>query len=1594
MPIHEPTQSTMPMSQDAIRIALLQATGDLDKADVLLETLPDWLLKASSASLAALDQVASELQTCGERFAPTLGRLQPLKAFCMTHLDNALTKKWPVTFNVEGDYLQIPGVECGCSLLEVAMQNFSADETQDGGFPEESVVRIASAPEGVVGLTPVAFASLCRELDLGRLYQEHFEQVFGVQTHNGTVIVSDPVARDIRQMKKLLLQLDLHLAGLKGNLWPAGQSMLQRLIDANGVVGPQSLHYEGRPLIMQSIEIGEVCIWGVVVFSARSVQLHPDEWCLVYMPGEPHRPLYEYPTFNAFKQYLTLKLNGRDYKNYFANTLDEDSKVDFMTSFASTRQLGFIKARSIQVSLFDFMLHSHLGKLQRDARALAVPTADVDEEVRSERLQKYLEVSVTVASLAGLFVPVLGQLMTGVAVGQLLGEVYEGVEDWRQGDKDEALAHLIDIAQNIALMAAAVAGQKVVGSVVSRTVRQHPQFFEAFAAIFNKGGQPRLWKSDLRGYEQPLAAGQGSVADEQGIVWLGDQPGVHIDQLAYAVEWEPVSKLWRIRHPARNDAYGPTLNRSHEGGWRHLHEQPEQWTSVAYTLRRLDPRLSTFDDATLKFIARVTGTALEPLQRSSTEGLPLSARLKDMIERVRLDQQLRQFIAVMARGETGGPELALTQLHTLPTLPGWPSGRYIEVIDKALKITATYPPTRVADEALSVRVTEDQLARGELLQTVIDGLYPQQVEKLLGGKAAKGGEGSLLARKLGAALKKERRVVFDQLYSHAEQSLADDVLKVQRVFADVPSRQAQDLISRATSLERAHLRTTGRVPMRLAQQLREATSAARIDRALLGLHIPNIANADTEKLLVQLLPCLHGWNLSIRLEIREASVNGRLLETAGARGELPERKCTVVKSPQGYAALDEQGQSSGPAQPGPDGLCVAILKAIPPQQRIDMGFAQAQANDGTRLRGKLLDVALETPEHAVRILATGQLDTAVAEPVCVQSDSPAGAFTHSRALMRKIKRLYPLLTETEAKSLLDGLGNDPLSRANRVRQLQQQLKQLRQVLESWSEDESALKALGGNLAEARHSRRQVADLIEDSWRRITLASNEQGKRVPSLSLDGMRVGKLPILPADLTFDHVKQLSLGKMELDNDVAYFLKAFKQIESLELERNKIGLLPEVISLMPALKRLNLSNNRLQLTEQTLLKLSRLRNLEVLILNDNPLGATLDVGGMFDLRYLSIRETRATELPKGLSRLPNLDRVDLRDNDIKELPDWLFSSPRRFSETINLRHNPLSGASSDRLKTYRDSVGNGMGYIEDDMTRLNEQAARALWLPEQVGETFDRRSAIWTALKDDPQSDGLFRLLSELIHTADSEQVQEDMSRRVWKVLEAVEGDSALREQVLELAANPINCTDSAALNFSHLEVAVEVDKASHPATYARSPMRALLTLGRGLFRLDQLDRIAREHVRDHPSVDPLEVNLAYRTGLAEHFQLPGQPRHMRYASLSGVTASALEAAKSRVTRAELSPALLTFLAQQPFWCDYLKRQYPRQFNSINETWSSKIDAVFDQADRLTSGSYLTQLDAIKVAKEDAENAVLERLTEAAIRVADLGICAMPED
>lgn len=1598
-------QATEPLTQDQLLGALLDLSGDLDKAQVLHDTLPTWMLKTSPELLSAIDESYSQGRRARERAARLLKKLTPLDAFCRERLKTFLAGEGFSYLDVEYDLLEIPrrtisGVSPDLgglvistahveqhSLLQAAMQNFPQERAEPDGLPRTAQIRFGPRRQVLKGLKAHEFAGYCRELDLGGAYQAYLRNVFNLpQPDEGVVALGrgyNPAVEDIGQSRCSDMNVDLHIACAKGDISESTYRLLLQVISSARPASELShLLFDGRPLVWHGLNIRNACIWNALVFRGDSPGNALVGPVVVYMPNEPVRPVFEYPTWQDFTTYLTLKLQVTSYRNSFTRYLDESERFSFFEQFDRNKSLEPMALLPATGNLTEFFFNSCVGKLQLDAVVLAVPVAQVDEDARQQRLQNYLDAGLTLLNLAGLVVPVLGQLMMGVAVGQLLGEVFESVEDWSHHDNAQALEHLINVAQNIASMALFAAGAKVVGAA-RRALKNSPEFFDQMEAVKLADDRVRLWRNNKTPYRQSLEL-KGVPANAKGVYQAYGQSFVKVDGGFYSVAYDDQFGAWRARHPKRADAYRPLLRHNHQGGWQFTFEHAQPWDDPDYILQRLDPSLEALPTGHLQDITAITDTRLAHLQQLVRQNRTLSERFRDCVVRFRQNQKVRDLRWQMEHDAPLDRATAQAQLLALPLMKGWPQGRFFEVLDKDGNLIERYPDTAPFDyEDMSIHITEQQMRAGEIMSTALAAFDKDDKAFLLGGAVEAGAEQDVMKQRLLAALAYSHRHIYEALYQYGEVIDQTDHGLLKGHFPQLPRRLAWEIMDQASAADRLHLRQTGRVPLRVAQQARQTLDTLTEDQALLGLYLPELANEATLRVVFGLVPSLERWPATLRLQLRDASLVGRPLAEAGS--DAAETRRTLVKVGENYRAFDAQGAPLGPMSQGREGLYHAICDAVPARDLLDM-----DVQTPSQLRFRVIAQAQKARKPVTRLVWPERAVPSELPASCVQALGTEPPEFPS-ALVRRVRRLYPLFDDSRIATFLQGLGTDHLSRAQAVKALEVQFEHLHRTLKVWAcervESTSAYTS-----ADYRLSRLQALQAIERSWQYASmLPEGVIGVRLPGLMLDGMALGTLPTLPPGANFDHVQWVSLNYMELGDEVAYFLKHFKQARTVELTGNQITRLPEVLSHMPQLQVLYLDNNRLQLTEHTHAKLGNLKNLRLLNLNNNPLVDPPPINRMLELRTLALRNCRLKEMPGGLLGIPYLEHVDLRENDIVALPDWLFTAPRRVGEVINLRHNPLGQRSRELLLKYRNSVGVGMGYLEDDITRLNEQKARELWLNERLPR--DSRSiSTWQGLRDEPRSDGLFKLLSELGGTADSMNVREDMTRRVWRVLQAAGDDTRLRAEIFERAATPLNCDDAAAVSFSDLEVIVEIHEASQQVENGILDSKWLLRLGRGLFRLDRLERMARVHSAQHPGTDPLEVSLAYRTGLVDRFYLPGQPRHMRFSRLAGVTPQALNSAEVQVKADELSPELLSFLMDLPFWVRYLKRSFEHAFESMNEPFDQRMLDVFERSTSLADGEYRDRMDEILREQQQAERTELERLTREALQSEDASpVCTL---
>jgi hypothetical protein len=355
LPMPDATSASVELTLDQFSATLLELTGDLDKADVLQQRIAPWLLKAKPELLEQLEKVHELAGLHEPKVQAVLHRIKSLDTFCADELTRGLKRRFGVTLDVRRDYLHLPWVWFDPEpspiirhkpkvvletrlLLQAAMQNFSENEAQGGHFPRDSSVHHGNTGAVVPEISVPAFATFCRELDLGRRYQAHLQASLNQALPLADEWLHNPDASEMKQLKVYDMAADVYLAYVRGDIGEPAFKLLLGLTRQGANVrksSVDSLTLNEQPLLCHGLDVHDCCLWGVVVFALKAIDEHPETRCIVYMPGEPYRPIFEYPTFAEFQLYLTLKLRVKSYAGFFGRYLDESSRTDFFSRIVS-----------------------------------------------------------------------------------------------------------------------------------------------------------------------------------------------------------------------------------------------------------------------------------------------------------------------------------------------------------------------------------------------------------------------------------------------------------------------------------------------------------------------------------------------------------------------------------------------------------------------------------------------------------------------------------------------------------------------------------------------------------------------------------------------------------------------------------------------------------------------------------------------------------------------------------------------------------------------------------------------------------------------------------------------------------------------------------------------------------------------------------------------------------------------------------------------------------------------------------------------------------------------------------------------------------
>jgi hypothetical protein len=1384
----------------------------VDSIDALIaRQLPNWLKRGSAEHLTLLRAASLRQQQAQDQLDARLKGITPLDDFAESLLKSALEPHSVTQVDLRQAQVRLvtlqpnPSISAALpststrvvstqALLSAALHNFHIKEMQPGWFVAGS--QLVDASGQLLPISAEAFVGLCRDIDIGRHYQSHLQsQLQG----EGMAVESL-----LEEASSANLELAAIVARIKGEIDEQTYQRISQVGSAASVMPADNAVLKCHTLRL----LGKNVVGALVIEVRQNARLLG---VIAWLPEDPYAPVSWHTSWELLYMTLGIRLRNEAYRQYFQRFVAERDRVSFYTALNTLLSHGNTvlpleldgRCFAIEGDVFVALREARLDKMVDDARVLAVSTEDEDIADRRARLQGYLDLGLSVAGLAALFVPVLGQAMLGVTVVQLAGEVYEGYQDWQLGDRNAALGHLFNVADTVAMAAVTTIGAAALGKLAQRVAR-----VDALVPVRVAQGQLRLCDPTLPGYQRDgvdLMVGQAVNENGRSLRRLHDA--------AYEVS-EGDDGAWRIHHPSRPGAYVAALEHNGAGGWVHEFEQPQRWHDAARMVRRLASRTAQVSDEVVSGALQATGFDADCLRRLLLENAPPPARLLDAIERQKLH---REFPAL----------------------------------------------------------------RGDAFEEVFN-------ERQINPQAA------------------------DQT--------------VMRDFPGLTQRCAREIVEGASSVEMDSLANAGRVPLALAERARWALRDSRIDRACAGLRQGAAVNDDTGKLALGLIDAIAPWSAGVKVELPAAS-NGGLLEALIPQLDSRQRQL-LGGSPLTASAL---GQRLG-------------REALADREAAARMIGLAQVGQGIRPPLRLFDGRLGYPL--------------------------SGHLTGTRqALRRTLNHVFPLMNSEQLELYLQDLAQRGVDPWNHVSQLLHAKASLKQALQGWR-NESGLNVI------RRLRRIKVARRITTSWQRFTPGEVAGDYH---LTIVGDRVGYLPALPDNVVFDHITHLTLRDMQLTTLEASFLGRFTKLRNLDLRGNQLTRLPAGIEQLTELTNLRLGGNQIVLSSDDNLRLSQLLGLRRLELNGNPVGLLPPLASFPLLRRLSLRNTGLGELPADLARHGNLELLDMRDNQIQTLPEALSVVPLRLLQGLELHDNPLSDDTVQRLQLARALAGAPERQRVAHASSL--PSAVAPWLAGFTSAQQEVRLARWNHLYREAGARDLFRFISDLRDLREYHAQPRDLQARVWHILEACEQHAEVRAALFEQVGRPRSCSDELLLTLSELEVGAMVARAGTAGNGVQKE-RALVRLGRSLFRLDKVNAIAARHIADYYSTDPVEVYLTYRVKLADSLDLPAQPSHLSYESFSGVGREDLDAARSEVLREETPHALAQALADQHFWQDYLHEHQAVRFSHLDEPFQQRLDALLEQSKTLSDGDYVTQSEQICAEREVAKRELVLELSREAIQ------------
>lgn len=1182
-----------------------------------------------------------------------LAPLPALKPFASTMLGAEIRKRFELDLDVTATYLlnvskaaAYKGLMNGDpfdtsdravkratqSLLDSALQNFEVAEAQPGGLEaggnpslilDSNKVSIVGSPARQIEIVPEAFAAMVRDLDIGGQYQALVDAAIAGEAAHGA----------LRRAEQATLSLQVHLAYLRGAIDGATHEVLTQLASQGHA------NYQGQPVLCSHITLLHATLTGAVAFGIAAAgttvsgKFPPPTfpyggWVVLYLPGTPapltvHASRQQAEAFlleqlPVFRSAEALQLVPERDKSVFLSKL-QDTLEPYTWNPAKGYQERMkdpdawvsLHLQPFTQPLLDELASQRQQRLKDDAAFHAVSTAAEDEKTAAKRWAYFESLALNALNIGAFFIPALAPLMLGLTVLQLGHEVFEGLADWADGEREQAFGYLMDVVENLALIGAlgatTGAGAK---PAIEKIPVETPSFIEELKPVELPGGDVRLWHRDLRPFAHDIVLPAGLKPDQFGLYHHQGKTWLPIEEKTYAVS--STNAEHRLIHPARPHGYQPKLHHNGAGAWLHELDQPQEWRGMQL-FRRLGHLAGEFDARSASQILRVSDTDESVLRRILSENQRLPALLEDTLQRFELDRQVSQAL----------PEAGISA----------------------------------------------------------------------------------------------RNAAFETRY---RQLATTDAGIIQRVYPGLPTAITNELLRNATAAEQLSL-AGGKVPLRIAEEIRHYQQQVRLARAYEGLYLDSVRNWDTDRLIAHTLEQLPGWPTDTRLELHQ---RGYWPSQQHSIGPVQARTIKAISSTDAGYIVHHAAQAEAAANVHPD-LYAALCEALPD------AMASLGAVDEAGLRQQVQNAPL-LPRNALRqVLGMQTVSPGFRSPMRLADGrlgyplsgghSAAPGDVSRQTLLDAIEASgLPQHTRRAAEHILRivTIGRTRLQALEHLQLLSEQRDTLQSRLNDWSE---AISPATDQAAGDYHTLREA---IMQHW--YDTALEQSLEHTAELRIQRVPLADIPLNLPDFFSAQVHSLSLldlpsgtlaGWAQHERLLRRLLRQMPHIQSLEISRpydpratpsSFLFSIPTITENLPALNRLTLTNQNIALSEGDLNLLAGLGQLRHLDLSGNRLAQNNSPSfHELTLDYLGLDQMQLSQWPIGIGSdaLGRIGHLSLRNNNLRSLPAFLLNEAETLPgpPVISLQGNSINESHLQRLL-------------------LNERAETASITVDQSAELSDR--------------------------------------------------------------------------------------------------------------------------------------------------------------------------------------------------------------------------------------------------------------------------------